>query len=129
MYEITIERIFCAAHALRLPDGSMEPLHGHNWQVMVTVEAKKLDRMQCVMDFHALQVKLDEALTTVDQGNLNERPPFGDREGRLKINPSAERVAGWIGNVLGNKLPRGVRLVKVRVTEAPGCHATYRPGK
>src|SRR4051812_27370017 len=35
-FEITTTRTFSAAHQLRLPDGSIEPLHGHNWRVKVT---------------------------------------------------------------------------------------------
>ena len=36
-FEITTTRTFAAAHQLRLYDGSLEPLHGHNWRVQVTV--------------------------------------------------------------------------------------------
>ncbi|NJL32431.1 MAG: hypothetical protein HC898_12895 [Phycisphaerales bacterium] len=45
------------------------------------------------------------------------------------MNPSAERVSWWIGEVLRDELPKGVKLISVCVTEAPGCRATYRPGK
>ena len=48
-------RSFSAAHQLRLYDGSLEPLHGHNWQVKVTVVAAKLDSIGVVMDFHELE--------------------------------------------------------------------------
>ncbi len=129
MYEITIHKVFCAAHALRMPDGSMEPLHGHNWNVSVTVSAGKLDKMECVMDFHALEAMVNDVLGGVDNANLNELPPFRGREGKLKINPSAERVAWWIGEVVLDELPKGVKLVSVSVTEAPGCTASYRPGR
>ncbi|NJL32430.1 MAG: hypothetical protein HC898_12890 [Phycisphaerales bacterium] len=84
MFEIAVEHVFCAAHALKLPDGSMEPLHGHNWQVTVTVGAGRLDAMQCVMDFHALKAKVMEIIRPAENANLNELPPFREREGRLK---------------------------------------------
>jgi 6-pyruvoyltetrahydropterin/6-carboxytetrahydropterin synthase len=35
-FDITATRTFSAAHQLRLYDGSLEPLHGHNWVVRVT---------------------------------------------------------------------------------------------
>ena len=42
-FEITTIRGFSAAHQLRLYDGSLEPLHGHNWRVKVTVSAAEVE--------------------------------------------------------------------------------------
>ena len=61
VYEITVERTFAAAHAIRLPDGALEPMHGHNWRVRATVAAERLDGIETVMDFHDLQALLDDA--------------------------------------------------------------------
>jgi len=126
-YEIEVKQTFCAAHALRLPDGSLETLHGHNWQVMVTVQSGQLDAMDTVMDFHELERWLDALMAQVNNGNLNTLPPFADGSGGLAINPSAERVAQWIGEDIAAKLPESASLVSVRVSEAPGCRATFRP--
>src|SRR5688572_2195891 len=38
-FEITTTRHFSAGHQLVLYDGSLEPLHGHNWVVKVSVTA------------------------------------------------------------------------------------------
>ena len=62
MYQITIEKVFAASLALRLPDGSYEPTHGHNWPVRVTIGADQLDAMDCVMDFHELERIVDGVL-------------------------------------------------------------------
>ncbi len=43
MHEITVSRQFTAAHALRLADGTREPVHEHDWDVRVTVAADELD--------------------------------------------------------------------------------------
>ncbi len=118
MYEITIQREFCAAHAIRLYDGSLEPLHGHNWSVAVTVAAEKLDEIEVVMDFHELEKSLDQLLAQVNNRNLNDV---------LTVNPTAERVAWWIGEHIGPTLPAHASLKTVIVGEAPGCTATYRP--
>ena len=127
MYEITVTRVFCAAHALRLPDGSIEPLHGHNWEVRVTVAAAQLDAMETVMDFHDLESALDRLVGPANNANLNDLPPFVGADGALAVNPSAERVAQWIGDEMAGALPATVKLHHVRVSEAPGCAATYRP--
>jgi 6-pyruvoyltetrahydropterin/6-carboxytetrahydropterin synthase len=123
MYEITISKTFAAAHAIRLPDGSLEPVHGHNWPVDVTVAADQLDAIETVMDFHVLEQAIDQLLTRVHNRHLNDVEPFI----KTKVNPTAERVAWWIATEIARSLPAGIRMVSVRVGEAPGCSATYRP--
>ena len=123
MYSITIERSFSAAHAIRLPDGTLEPVHGHNWPVEVSVGSVGLDGIETVMDFHVLAAAVDGALAELDNRHLNEVEPFVG----TRVNPTAERVAWWIAQRVGRALPAGVRLESVRVGEAPGCYASYRP--
>ena len=117
-FEITITREFSAAHALRLYDGSIEPLHGHNWRVSVAVSADKLDAIGVVMDFHELQRLVDEVIGPMHNRNLNELAAFAT------TNPSAENVAVHLANTLA--LPASVRLHKVEVWETADCSATYR---
>lgn len=126
MYEITVESIFAAAHAIRLPDGSLEPIHGHNWPVKVTVSAEKLDEIETVCDFHLLQDLLDNALNLWQNNDLNKCEPFTDGNGSLKINPTAERVAWAIAQKISPLLPGNCTLVSVSVGEAPGCTAIYK---
>ncbi len=123
MYEITVETEFAAAHALHLPDGTDEPLHGHNWRVAVTVARAGLDALETVMDFHDLERAVAAVLEPWHNRNLNDVTPFADQG----VNPSAERVAWWIGEQVIPSLPNGVTLVSVHVGEAPGCTAVYRP--
>ncbi len=123
MYEITIAKTFAAAHAIRLPDGSLEPIHGHNWPVEVTVQSHQLDTIETVMDFHILEKTIDGLIACIHNRHLNEVEPFVD----CKVNPTAERVAWWFGTEVARTLPKGVSLVSVRVGEAPGCFATWRP--
>ena len=100
-------------------DGSLEPLHGHNWVVRVTVGAEKLDSIGVVMDFHELERLVEAIVRPWHNRHLNEVESF------QKLNPSAENVSVVIGS--GLKLPMNVRLLSVEVTETPGCAATYRP--
>ncbi|MCC6580233.1 MAG: 6-pyruvoyl tetrahydropterin synthase family protein [Phycisphaeraceae bacterium] len=128
MYEITVMREFAAAHAIRLPDGSLEPVHGHNWPVRVTVAAKRLDGIETVMDFHELAHRVDDIVKPFQNSMLNDVEPFAGPAGTLAVNPTAERVAWWIGRQVGEGLPAGVRVVRVEVGEAPGCWAAFCPG-
>jgi 6-pyruvoyltetrahydropterin/6-carboxytetrahydropterin synthase len=123
MFEITIENTFSASHALALPDGQSEPLHGHNWPVTVTVARPDLDNIETVMDFHHLEQILSSIIAPMNNRHLNDLEPFAAG----KINPTAERVAWWIATQVQKQLPPGVSLVRVTVGEAPRCTAIYRP--
>ena len=117
-FEISTVRRFSASHQLRLYDGSLEPLHGHEWVVKVTAAAQKLDAIGVVMDFHELERRVDQIVGPMDQRHLNELAAFAN------VNPSAENVAGHIAAKL--ELPAGVRLMSVEVWETPENSAVYR---
>lgn len=120
-FEISTTREFAAAHALRLYDGSLEPLHGHNWRVRVTVASVELDSIGVVMDFHELERLLDAIIGPFHNANLNEVAPFA----AFALNPSAENVALHIGRSIAPKLPSKVRLGRVDVSETSTNRATY----
>ncbi len=121
-YQIITETSFTASHALRLPDGSYEPTHSHDWPVAVTVQSDRLDDMDCVMDFHELERIVDAVLDPWHEQHLNDVPPFAHEA----INPSAEHVAEQIALAVAGQLPQGVTLVEACVGEAEGCTAVYR---
>ncbi len=100
-------------------DGSLEPVHGHNWGVTVTVGADKLDQVGFVVDFHELENRLDAILSSWNNRHLNEVDTFS------RLNPSAEHVAQAIAAALD--VPGEAELLSVEVTEAPGCSAVFRP--
>jgi 6-pyruvoyltetrahydropterin/6-carboxytetrahydropterin synthase len=118
-FEIRTTRTFSAAHQLRLYDGSIEPLHGHNWRVEVVVSAAELDAIGVVMDFHELERLINQIITPMHNRHLNELPAFA------RVNPSAENVALHIGTTL--RLPANIRLERVQVWETPENSAVYRP--
>jgi len=121
-FEITTTRRFSAAHQLRFYDGSLEPLHGHNWRVKVTVGSAGVDSIGVVMDFHELERLVDAVLAPLHNRHLNEVPPFPS------VNPSAENVAMHVGKSLGKAvLPAGVVLLSAEVWETDDNSAVYRP--
>ena len=121
MYEIAVRKKFAAVHAIHLEDGSLEPLHEHEWTVEVTASADQLDAIETIMDFHQLEQQIDTVIEYVRGRNINDVEPFC-----LHINPTAERIAWWFGTEITKNLPSNVRLVGVTIGEAPGCTATYR---
>lgn len=122
MYEIAVHAEFCAAHAL-LIRGEREPVHGHNWHVTAVLGGPALDGDGLLCDFHAVQRILGEIIAPMHNHDLNGLPAFAT------VNPSAECVARHIADELAARLageaPQA-RVLRVSVTEAPGCLATYR---
>jgi 6-pyruvoyltetrahydropterin/6-carboxytetrahydropterin synthase len=125
MYELTLETVFSAAHAI-VVGGVRERVHGHDWRVTACVEGEELDAEGLLVDFHAVERVLHGITSRLHNTHLNEASPFD------RVNPTAEQVAAHIARELGSGLERevggsrGVRVAWVRVTEAPGCAATYR---
>jgi len=118
-FEITTTRHFSAAHQLVLYNGSLEPLHGHNWVVRVAVRASTLDSIGVVMDFHELERLVDQIIGPMHNRHLNELASFA------LTNPSAENVAVYVSQEL--KLPEHVKLHAVKVWETPENCAAYYP--
>ncbi len=119
-FAITTTRTFSASHQLRLYDGSLEPLHGHNWRVRIVVRAEELDAIGVVMDFHELERLADDVIEPMHNRHLNEVAAMGG------LNPSAENVALHIGRSI--RLPSRVSLVSVEVWETDENSAIYEAG-
>lgn len=118
-FQITITRDFSASHQIRLYDQSLEPLHGHNWHIIVTVEAVQLDAIGVVMDFHELQRLVDAIVKPFHNTHLNDAAAF------QSLNPTAENVALHIAESL--RLPAKVKLVEVEAWETPDARARWKP--
>lgn len=118
-YRIRAGARFNATHALRLPDGSTEPVHGHDWAVRVTLAGRELDAGGMLLDFHSLQARLASLCRELNHRHLNDLPTFAQRP------PSAESIARWFAERIGSDLPAGVRVACVEVEEAPGCVACF----
>ncbi len=123
MYELTVEGVFSAAHAISIA-GVRETVHGHDWRVTATVAGESLDDDGLLCDFHTVKQVLEDILGGMNNTDLNGHDAFRGR------NASAEHVARHIFDALtlrvGASLAPFARVTAVRVTESPGCAATYR---
>jgi len=120
-YELLLKSEFSAAHQLRLADGTLEPLHGHNWRVEVYVDGDRLDQIDVVADFTVLQPQLREITGCLHDTFLNQLESFA------KSNPSTELVAKHIHDQFAPKLPSHIKIRRVRVWETRDCAAAYIP--
>lgn len=105
---------FEAAHRLpNVPDGhKCARLHGHSFQVRVTVDGPVGDRSGWVMDFAELSGVVKPVVDELDHRYLN------DLDGLE--NPTSEIVARWLWKRLAAALP-GLSSVEIRETCTSGC--------
>jgi 6-pyruvoyltetrahydropterin/6-carboxytetrahydropterin synthase len=148
-YRVTVERNtlrFAAAHFATF-EGRCEPLHGHNYDVLVEVEGeltddswvvdfsalKEMTRALCKELDHKLLLQRDSRALQIDEGMSNWKVRFLERGWvfpksdvlPLPIdNTTAERLAEWFaGRIAGALASRGagnVRRISVGVEEMPG---------
>lgn len=121
---------FAAGHQLGSPELSQEEnrrvfgdcsrLHGHNYDLEVTVEGEVDHRTGFVIDFRDLKRRIRElAIDEIDHRHLN------DVEWLEGANPTAENLAVAIWERLSGRLD-GAELVRVKLWETDRSIAEYR---
>lgn len=108
MYYIKKKLEVSAAHNLKLDyESKCENLHGHNWNIVIYLKSEELDSNGMVMDFIIIKKKI---MDRIDHKYLNEVFDF---------NPTAENIARWVQEELGDKCYR------VEVEESENNLAIY----
>ncbi len=79
--------------------------------------------MGIVIDFTEVQQALEHIASQLEGLDLNKLDAFKD------ASPSAERVAEYLAQRLGEQLGQTQLLYSLAVTEAPGCTASFYPGR
>lgn len=120
-YYLTVKDHFDAAHHLYGYPGECKNLHGHTWDVEVTVESPELDEIGIVYDFKNLKADLKAVLSDYDHVLINEVAPFDE------ISPTAENLARVICERLAKAVDPRVRVTEVAVWESPIAKLVYRP--
>ncbi len=121
MFEVAYETTFCATHQLHRDGQPVEPVHGHDWRVEVVAAGETLDALGVVVDFEHLKQAVTGVCERFHYGDITTHPDFAGQS------PTVEAVARYffreVRKALGHE---GGTLVRVRVSEAPGCSASYR---
>lgn len=120
MFEISVRKHFDAAHYLREYNGKCEELHGHRFEVVVSLKSDKLNEIGLAYDFTELKRLLGEILDKYDHTCINEVEPFD------KLNASSENIAVDIYEQLKEKLGEfSTHLSSVQVWESPDSCVTF----
>ncbi|HSK46518.1 MAG TPA: 6-carboxytetrahydropterin synthase QueD [Coriobacteriia bacterium] len=120
-YELTVKGHFDAAHHLYGYPGECRELHGHTWDVEVTVVSADLDEIGIVYDFKSLKADLAAVLGEYDHVLINSVEPFDE------ISPTAENLARVICERLQSTVDSRVSVKEVAVWESPIAKLVYRP--
>ena len=121
IYTLTVKDHFDAAHYLYDYPGECRNLHGHTWDIEVSVESSQLCELGMVYDFALLKKDLKAVLARYDHKHLNEIEPFNH------ISPTAENLARIIFEELSEAIAApGVVVTEVAVWESPIAKLTFR---
>ena len=145
---------FASAHFLIFANGKREPLHGHNYQVAVSMEGE-LDRAGVVLDFITFKPLVKQVCDALDHRTLIQTGSplikLSRRAGEVEIvykqqrlllprsdvlllplaNTSTELLAEYIAKQIRRKVKRQfpsthIRYMKIAVEEARGQRGIYR---
>jgi len=134
LVRITRKSHFSAAHRLFRPEWSEERNaevfgdcsnpsgHGHNYELVVTVEGAIDPETGFVMNLRELKDILeDRVVSDMDHRNLNTDVPW-----LSQVNPTTENLVVSIWIRISDSLPSGANLVSVIVNETPRNSVEYR---
>ena len=120
MFVLKIVTDFASAHSLRNYPGDCSRLHGHNWQVEVSVSSQVLDDNGIAIDFREIKKQTKLVIKRVDHQYLNEIEPFD------VLNPTAENIAKYsfdeVGLLVNNE---NVKVKDVVIWETLRSAVTY----
>ena len=124
MFVLKIVTDFASAHSLRGYPGDCSRLHGHNWQVEVSVESEVLDATGIAIDFREIKKQTKAVVKRLDHQYLNEIPPFD------VLNPTAENIAKYFYDEVAKLINTpDVYICEVIIWETPRASVSYSEKK
>ncbi len=139
MYQLKTEQTFDSAHFLAGYDGKCRNLHGHEWRVIIEIQAEDLvsdgQARDMIEDFGTLKQDLKLETDVFDHGLIIEKGSLRPgtmqalRDEQFKIielpyRPTAERLARYFFEQMTK---RGYQVIKSTVYETPKNCAVYLP--
>lgn len=113
MYILTSKHRIYASHYLKDQGGRCENLHGHQYEIILTIKSKELDYKNMIIDTYELESIFNNFIGT-DHLHLNE---FMNTE-----NPTMEFMSKYFYEHLKKEIDG---LFSVTVFETPEASVTY----
>ena len=118
---------FAGGHRLSKHDGRCFSIHGHNYDVWVTVKSPELNENDMVMDFTELKTHVNPLIDefdhclVVNECDQNLVEPFAKKGMRVMVigvfDPTAEKMAEQIFKTLQGIFTRSYNDIKVHEVE------------
>lgn len=119
MTTITKRFSFCYGHRLPEYSGKCSNFHGHNASVEVEVSGRDNDSYPgMVMDFGKLKIIVNDVIEELDHQDITDK--FHG------VPATAEVICEWLSIQLLKRLPEGISLQRLSVSETPDAWATWR---
>lgn len=142
MIHITRKHEISTAHRIYEHSGKCERLHGHNYTILITLSARKLDHLGMILDFGEVKRLLcgavdeawDHRTLLYDIDPLVEQLTILREDDSLvavPFNPTAENMATYLGSVMfptvlkENGIDENVVVSSVTVFETEKSYATW----
>lgn len=138
---ISITKIFRfeAAHAIHHYPGSCANIHGHSYELHVTVQATQpsddfLKGLGILIDFKDLKTlvqhfainALDHKLILSKEYMTEMKPALSDQElVVLEVEPTAENLLIFLRNQIQPRLPAGILLTSLKLWETRDSYAEW----
>ena len=111
---LSVDFHFCSAHHLPFYEGPCKRLHGHNYQLRVSLSGRPSPKDGMIRDFDEIKRTVWElCLVECDHHNLND----------LIENPTAENMVVWMWDRLEKKI---AGLQQLQLWETPEYCVTYK---
>lgn len=134
MLSITKIFKFEAAHAISCYDGKCKNIHGHSYELHVTVSGNKLNESNMLIDFKDMK-KVVEDLVIKDfdhslmlKANDKNKSSSGKLDTKilwLEEEPTAEFMLLEILKRIGKQFPENIKLKRLKLYETSTCYAEW----
>ena len=134
MLSITKVFTFEAAHAISCYEGACKNIHGHSYELHVTVAGKIVEEIAMIMDFKKLKSivqqevlnDFDHALMLkINEHNIDTSQSLNTKLIWMKEEPTAEYLLVEILARIRKQLPQDVLLKRLKLYETATCYAEW----
>ncbi|MDR0986113.1 MAG: 6-carboxytetrahydropterin synthase QueD [Ruminococcus sp.] len=136
MYSVNLIGHFDAAHFLAGYDGKCKNIHGHRFDVAVSLSGKLGEKSGMVIDFSDAKAVLKNLCERFDHTLIYEKGTLSEALltalvaenfalSEVEFRPTAEHFAGYFYRGLSKTLPSHINVLAVTVYESPENSATY----
>ncbi len=134
MLSITKIFKFEAAHAISCYDGKCKNIHGHSYELHVTVSGKDLNESNMLIDFKDMKKVVEDLVIRDFDHSLMLKENDKNKSSSSKLDtkilwleeePTAEFMLLEILKRIGKQFPKNINLKRLKLYETATCYAEW----